>query len=141
LTSLSQVKVRLAADRQQKRPSRFDRKYFFSDPDLDQRVAYCQYWQKKLKDNKDVEFPDKICKAVADITDGFSFAYIQEAFVAALLAIARRSDPEVAPGDRVVEDDWVALSDDEDDDLDKVALWVELKKQIGILREGMDEKS
>lgn len=83
-----------------------------------------------------------MCKAVADITDGFSFAYIQEAFVAALLAIARRSDSAaVAPGDRIVEDDWVAISDDDNDDLDKVALWIELKKQIEILREGMDEKS
>jgi transitional endoplasmic reticulum ATPase len=61
--------------------------------------------------------------------------------VAALLAIARRSDPEAAPGDRSVDGDWVAVSDDDDDDLDKVALWVELKKQIGILREGMDKKS
>ncbi|KAJ2971269.1 hypothetical protein NUW58_g9464 [Xylaria curta] len=75
-----------------KRPSRFDRKYFFPDPDLEQRVAYCKFWQKKLSDNKDIEFPDELCDAIAEITDKFSFAYMQEAFVAALLAIARRSE-------------------------------------------------
>ena len=54
------------------RPSRFDRKYFFPNPDYDQRVQYCKYWQHKLSDNKDVEFPDEICEAVAEITDKFS---------------------------------------------------------------------
>ncbi|KAK4890923.1 hypothetical protein LTR28_002533, partial [Elasticomyces elasticus] len=71
-----------------KRPSRFDRKYYFPDPDMQQREKYCHYWQKKLSDNKEVEFPDELCTAIAKITDDFSFAYIQEAFIAALLTIA-----------------------------------------------------
>lgn len=71
-----------------KRPSRFDRKYLFDDPDLEQRTKYCQYWQRKLEDNKDVEFPDKLCPAIAGLMGGFSFAYMQEAFVSALLKIA-----------------------------------------------------
>jgi len=75
-----------------KRPSRFDRKYLFPDPDREQRKQYAAFWQRKLKDNKDIEFPDKLCDAIAGITDGFSFAYIQEAFVASLLAIAGRKD-------------------------------------------------
>ncbi|GAB7338409.1 hypothetical protein MBLNU457_4702t1 [Dothideomycetes sp. NU457] len=71
-----------------KRPSRFDRKYLFPDPDREQRRQYAAFWQRKLEDNKDIEFPDKLCDAIAGITDGFSFAYMQEAFVASLLAIA-----------------------------------------------------
>ncbi|KAK0712329.1 P-loop containing nucleoside triphosphate hydrolase protein [Apiosordaria backusii] len=132
-----------------KRPSRFDRKYFFPDPNLDQRVAYCKFWQGKLKSNKDLDFPDKLCKAIAEITDGFSFAYIQEAFVAALLVIARDSnafDVASALEEAGAEDDWVSVdapdSDDDDDDtdLEKLVLWVEIKKQIEILRQGMGEE-
>jgi hypothetical protein len=92
-----------------------------------------------------VEFPDKLCKAVADITDGFSFAYMQEAFVAALLAIARRSDEEGKEDEGGVEGDWISVgeedADDDDDGLEKIPLWKEIKKQIAILREGMEEKS
>lgn len=77
-----------------KRPSRFDRKYFFPNPNRDQREAYAGYWQGKLRSNKDIDFPDDLCKAIAGITDGFSFAYIQEAMVASLLAIAARGDKD-----------------------------------------------
>ncbi|KKF93156.1 putative ATPase YjoB [Ceratocystis platani] len=72
-----------------KRPSRFDRKYLFPNPDTSQREAYCRFWQRKLSGNDDIAFPDLLCKAIAEITHGFSYAYMQEAFVAALLAIAR----------------------------------------------------
>ncbi|KAI1323991.1 P-loop containing nucleoside triphosphate hydrolase protein [Xylariaceae sp. FL0255] len=131
-----------------KRPSRFDRKYFFPDPDLEQRIAYCKFWQGKLTDNKDVEFPDKLCKAIAEITDKFSFAYIQEAFVAALLAIARRSgDGKRLSAEsltRDVGDGWLDVRSvnggGDDDDLDDLVLWVEIKKQIETLREGIDDE-
>ncbi|KAI0802370.1 ATPase [Xylaria sp. FL0064] len=131
-----------------KRPSRFDRKYFFPDPDLEQRIAYCKFWQHKLADNKDVEFPDKLCKAIAEITDKFSFAYMQEAFVAALLAIARRSNgAERRSGEsltRDMGDGWVDVcvggGGGDDDDLDDLVLWVEIKKQIETLREGMESE-
>ena len=52
-----------------KRPSRFDRKYYFPDPDYEQRVQYAKYWQGKLKDNDTVEFPDDLCPAIAKITE------------------------------------------------------------------------
>lgn len=117
----------------QKRPSRFDRKYYFPDPDQEQRVAYCHFWQRKLAGNKDLEFPDKLCEAIAGITNGFSFAYIQEAFVAALLAIARDGNVQGSGGD--IEDGWVGVGDD----LDGLVLWTEMKKQVAILREGMEE--
>ncbi|KAL8308334.1 hypothetical protein RB593_006582 [Gaeumannomyces tritici] len=143
-----------------KRPSRFDRKYFFPDPDREQRVAYCHFWQRKLADNKDVDFPDPLCGAIADITDKFSFAYMQEAFVASLLAIARENRD--GDGEGMLEDDWVGVSAprrlssgssqaassldswadaDDDGELDKLVLWVQMKKQVKILREGMDDKS
>lgn len=106
-----------------KRPSRFDRKYFFPNPNHDERVKYGQFWQRKLKDNKDVEFPDEICEATAKITDGFSFAYIQEAFVASLLALAI-ADKKEEPGRGV--------------DIDKLPLWQQLKKQVKILRDELN---
>ncbi|TFB07550.1 putative ATPase YjoB [Trichoderma ghanense] len=143
-----------------KRPSRFDRKYLFPDPDFAQRVAYARFWQEKLADNKGIRFPDKLCDAIADVTDGFSFAYMQEAFVAALLAIARREKPDDDDGDgegvdetmvRTVDlsdDGWVQVLDqdekpveDDDPELDDLPLWVEIKKQVAILREGMEDKT
>lgn len=127
----------------QKRPSRFDRKYFFPDPNLKERTAYCHFWQRKLSDNKDIDFPDKLCTAIAEITVDFSFAYMQEAFVASLLAIAGRSHGVGKPGGgkevvtEELEDDWVGVRGDRD--LDELVLWVEIQKQIRILREGMDK--
>ncbi|KAH6226714.1 hypothetical protein HBI42_012800 [Parastagonospora nodorum] len=129
-----------------KRPSRFDRKYYFSDPDFGQRVQYAQFWQNKLKDNKDIEFPDDLCSKVAEITDKFSFAYMQEAFVASLLAIAVRG------GKSEEVDKWsgpqdplsqlrISVGGGDDPDLDHLELWVEIQKQVKILKEEMDEKS
>ncbi|KAF8525316.1 P-loop containing nucleoside triphosphate hydrolase protein [Gautieria morchelliformis] len=71
-----------------KRPSRFDRKYLFSDPDMDERVLYIRYWQEKLKNNKDIEFPDTLLRDIAELCEGFSFAYLKEAFVSALILLA-----------------------------------------------------
>jgi ATP-dependent 26S proteasome regulatory subunit len=147
-----------------KRPSRFDRKYLFDNPNEKERVMYMQYWQGKLSDNDEIEFPDKMCPAVAKITKGFSFAYLQEAMIAALLAIARKEDGFVEkvclecmeahekPDDgsscdreasRVFKGlyDWiwtVSRIDEEDKDLDNYLLWRELKKQIRILREELE---
>ena len=122
------------------RPSRFDRKYLFPLPSEDERKLYCQFWRRRLKAKKvDVEFPKKICSALALITDGFSFAYIQEAFVATLLAIAlRRSefvDEDIGTGQGGGND---SDDDDDDEDLDKYELWRELKKTVKALRNDMD---
>lgn len=139
-----------------KRPSRFDRKYFFPNPDFDQRVQYAQFWQAKLKDNKDIVFPDKLCTKIAEITDKFSFAYMQEAFVATLLAIAVRGGKQEAlatrenhrfagPQDPMTKVDQQAMLDrmygggSEDPDVDKLELWVEIQKQVKILKDEMDE--
>ncbi|OLN87314.1 putative ATPase YjoB [Colletotrichum chlorophyti] len=128
-----------------KRPSRFDRKYYFPDPNLEQRIAYCHFWQGKLKNNRDISFPDKLCEAIAKITDKFSFAYIQEAFVAALLAIARQSEGSKRSSIKALteelEEDWLGVVNTSDEELNKLVLWVEIKKQIEILRDGMEEKN
>ncbi|KAF2027011.1 P-loop containing nucleoside triphosphate hydrolase protein [Setomelanomma holmii] len=127
-----------------KRPSRFDRKYYFPDPDFDQRVQYAKFWQGKLKSNKDLDFPDKLCSKIAEITNKFSFAYMQEAFVATLLAIAVRSGTDGFTAMRESHR-WAGPEDPmsgggEDPVFEKLELWVEIQKQVKILKEEMDEK-
>jgi SpoVK/Ycf46/Vps4 family AAA+-type ATPase len=131
-----------------KRPSRFDRKYLFPNPSFEERTAYAEFWRNKLlredadekssqdlgggsmdKPDEKLEFPKKMCRAVASITDEFSFAYMQEAFVAALLTIASEQDESEA-----------ALEGKKPDghELDRLPLWRELKRQVKILREDLD---
>lgn len=69
------------------RPSRFDRKYLFDDPELPARLLYAQYWQGKLKDNEDIDYPDSLAQKIADSTEQFSFAYLKEAFVSSLVTL------------------------------------------------------
>jgi hypothetical protein len=108
-------------------------------------VQYCHYWQKKLRNNKEIEFPDEICQAAAKITDGFSFAYIQEAFVTALLSIAREKDGAVKTeeGNDVEELqgawDLIDIADKEKD-LDDYILWRKLKYQIELLRKELENE-
>ncbi|KAF2430501.1 proteasome-activating nucleotidase [Tothia fuscella] len=72
-----------------KRPSRFDRKYHFKIPSHSERVAYCDYWRTKLAKNESVDFSSDISPIIATLTEGFSFAYLKELFVMALLIVAR----------------------------------------------------
>ncbi|MCJ1399041.1 hypothetical protein MMC11_002243 [Xylographa trunciseda] len=113
-----------------KRPSRFDRKYLFPNPNQSERALYCQYWRTKLRNKPTVEFPKKLCPAIALIMEDFSFAYMKEAFVATLLVMAgNRTEKGLVPR--------IADNDDSDDDLDDYELWREMKKQVAILREDM----
>lgn len=123
-----------------------------------------KYWQGKLSDNDDLDFPDKLCPAVAKITKGFSFAYLQEAMVAALLAIAREDEYSdrvclecmeahqkpsngsscdregVRPFKGLYDYVWLTKQvDDDDKDLDNYVLWREIKKQVRILREELGD--
>ncbi|KAG6903467.1 hypothetical protein C0995_005490 [Termitomyces sp. Mi166 len=70
------------------RPSRFDRKFNFDDPGLEERTLYAKYWQNKLKDNKDISFTDRLVDDVAAATEKFTFAYLKEAFVSSLVELA-----------------------------------------------------
>ncbi|KAK4184674.1 putative proteasome-activating nucleotidase [Podospora australis] len=76
-----------------KRPSRFDRKYLFKLPDEEIRTAYARYWKQKLADKPSVrDFHDDICPLVAKMTEGFSFAYLNELFISSLLALIRGAE-------------------------------------------------
>ncbi|KAH7057414.1 P-loop containing nucleoside triphosphate hydrolase protein [Macrophomina phaseolina] len=70
-----------------KRPSRFDRKYNFKRPSLEARIRYCDWWRNKFADNPDLKVEPAVSKRVAELTDGFSFAYLKEAWVASLLSL------------------------------------------------------
>lgn len=124
------------------RPSRFDRKYLFPEPNLPQRVQYCEYWRKKLQGTDDVEFPQRLSKAIAEITHGFSFAYIQEAFVAALLVIAGQDKNSFSTDN--ADHGYLAVLDiireGEDKDLNQYILWREVKKQVRILRHELEQE-
>ncbi|KZP18816.1 P-loop containing nucleoside triphosphate hydrolase protein [Athelia psychrophila] len=76
------------------RPSRFDRKFLFDDPDLEERALYCKYWQNKLKSNKNVSYPDELVDDIAKSTEQFSFAYLKEIFVSSLVLLAGLDDDE-----------------------------------------------
>ncbi len=68
---------------------------------------------------------------------------MQEAFVAALLAVARRMRFSLGEIDDLMEemgDGWIGVIDSEKDDLSKNMLWREIRKQVDILRDGMEEK-
>ncbi|MCJ1384697.1 hypothetical protein MMC17_007815 [Xylographa soralifera] len=115
-----------------KRPSRFDRKYLFPNPSQSERSLYCQYWRTKLRRKATVQFPKKLCPAMALIMDSFSFAYMKEAFVATLLVMANnRTEVGLVPRSADNNDDGG------DDDLDDYELWREMKIQVAILREDM----
>lgn len=131
-----------------KRPSRFDRKYEFPKPNFEERVLYCEYWRKKLSNNKDIEFPKRLSEAIAKETNDFSFAYMQEAFVASLLIIASEDEDggKTVKGSKRMEaraelwekcrstlemEAWAR----ETAGLDKIELWRVIKKQIRILRD------
>lgn len=106
-----------------KRPSRFDRKYLFPLPNRHERTLYCEYWRRKLHDRPAVTFPRELCPAMAEITHGFSFAFLQEAFVATLLTLAREEDDG---------------NHDNGDDLDRYVLWRTFKQQADILRKEVE---
>lgn len=83
-----------------------------------------------MKNKKSIDFPAKLCEAVAEITEDFSFAYLKEAFVATLLDLARAHD-----GDDEDEDS----SSKEEDPLDRYEFWRAFKAQVKILRREMGD--
>jgi len=96
------------------RPSRFDRKYIFDDPDREERALYAHYWQNKLAGNDAVDFPDSLVAEVAELTYDFSFAYLKEAFVSTLVLLI---------GDKETKNDFEKI----------------LKNQIKTLRKQLDK--
>jgi hypothetical protein len=97
------------------------------------------YWYNKLKGKRNIDFPEKLCDAIAGITDDFSFAYMKEAFVATLLELARGGDDSDSDGEA---DDSAGQGGDEDDDpLDEYQFWRVFKAQVKILRSEMGDGS
>jgi len=69
------------------RPSRFDRKYNFPLPELEQRVRFLEIWKDKLQGSGAVggSWDNSSIMVVAQQTEGFSFAYMKELMVSSLL--------------------------------------------------------
>jgi hypothetical protein len=129
-----------------KRPSRFDRKYLFPLPDQEERTMYCEYWRRKLKKKPTIKFPRQLCPAIAGITQDFSFAYLKEAFVSTLVVIAGRTfvgcidnDAKEENKDEVEDEDTGDKEDKDNDNLDNYELWREMKIQVKLLRQDMDQ--
>ena len=118
-----------------KRPGRFDRKYHFALPTKPERTDYCKFWRSKIAKNKKVEFPEDLCESIADITEGFSYAYLKEAFVTSLLSIvgSRRNPNKENSNTRDV--------NGETSNLEKVLLGRVMKKQVETLEAEMEAAS
>ena len=117
-----------------KRPSRFDRKYHFDLPAGPERARYCEYWRSRLADNKAIDFPLSLCPAIAGITDGFSFAYLQEAFISSLLIIVdqQRSSAATDTPKNINNNNNNNNSSTETSQTD--SLWKVISRQVEMLR-------
>ena len=115
-----------------KRPGRFDRKYHFSLPATSERVKYCDYWRFKLAKNKSIDFPPELSEAIAEITEGFSFAYLKELFITSLLMIV---------GSRKVNKEIEGLPETGrgEHPLEELLLWRVVSKQVKTLRTEMED--
>jgi len=65
------------------RPSRFDRKYPFELPELPERQAYIEMWNAALKPA--LHLSDAATAQLAEMTAGFSFAYLKELFLSSMM--------------------------------------------------------
>jgi AAA+ superfamily predicted ATPase len=65
------------------RPSRFDRKYLFNLPGPAERTQYVAFWNEKLQ--SDLRLSKKGLLGLVEATDGFSFAYLKELFLSAMM--------------------------------------------------------
>lgn len=64
------------------RPSRFDRKYVFNLPAEAERLAYIEKWNGELQPELGVS--SDAARLIVRETEGFSFAYLKELFVASM---------------------------------------------------------
>jgi len=65
------------------RPSRFDRKYHFEPPAQEERHAYIGAWNKQLE--PELRLCEFKTTEVVQLTEGFSFAYMKELFLASMM--------------------------------------------------------
>lgn len=80
------------------RPSRFDRKYHFQLPEEAERLAYVYKWNNELQ--AELRLSENGATAVVLQTEGFSFAYMKELFVAS--TVQWMSEGRSKPMDEIV---------------------------------------
>ncbi len=73
------------------RPSRFDRKFTFELPGLDERRAFVVAWNASL--DPDARLSEAGVGAIAGATEGYSFAYLKELLVSSLMAWIQTARP------------------------------------------------
>jgi len=75
------------------RPSRFDRKYHFMLPSAETRMNYVRSWNDRLR--RPLRFDAAGQAKLVELTEGFSFAYIQEVFVSTTMHWMTKRDRPV----------------------------------------------
>lgn len=65
------------------RPSRFDRKYYFTLPADAERLSYIRKWNAELQ--PEMRVSEAVFAQVVRKTEGFSFAYLKELLVASMM--------------------------------------------------------
>ena len=76
------------------RPSRFDRKYHFNRPALEERSQYLADWQQRL--SGECGWTAEQVDPIAAITEAFSFAYLKELVVSSLMKWMHESSTDFA---------------------------------------------
>ncbi len=66
------------------RPSRFDRKYHFELPGVEERAAFLRMWNAQFEPA--VQLSEEGLSRSAESTDGFSFAYLKELALSTVMA-------------------------------------------------------
>jgi DNA polymerase III delta prime subunit len=77
------------------RPSRFDRKYHFALPEPAERAAYLKLWNGTLEPA--LRLSEAGLVKVAELTEGFSFAYLKELFLSAMMRWINQSQTQTGP--------------------------------------------
>lgn len=72
------------------RPSRFDRKYHFSLPQAVERESYLRLWNTSLK--PELRLSEQGLVAIAAATEEFSFAYLKELLLTAMMGWVTKSE-------------------------------------------------
>jgi hypothetical protein len=66
------------------RPSRFDRRYVFELPTVEERARYLQFFTSRLVG--DLQLLETDAMTVAEQTDGFSYAYLKELVLSSMMS-------------------------------------------------------
>ena len=88
--------------------------------------------RSKLSKKSSIQLPPQISSAIANITEGFSFAYLQEVLVTALLSIV-----QTHRANAISHLDTQSASPS--DDLESNEVWQAVSKQVQTLRREMKD--